>query len=813
MARHKYQGTAQDGTGRVIESANITVYLSDGSTLATIYTVASGGTADSDSIVASNSSGWFEFYVDDSEYTPDQLFELVISKTGYESQTWENVKIIPDEPYHYYCDPTATDQGTTTSRGNRSLKDLIATITTNKYAIIRLSNSSGNTTTYTLSTSLDLSSYPYLYLEFAPGAIIQPAASKTLTVYSPEHIIASPRQQIIDITNNSTDPVAFTQKGVVRPDWFVNNATPGTTDMQAALNLANDCSASDSTIKLSGDDYAVGTRIDLEDRVLDGNGSTIIATSASMTVIRTIKRGWGIHNLTIDVAPLTFTGVALHIGAGKEDNMSNVHLRDSAYNTRTSPDNNYVIGTGTGLLLDAFTVVYDGKSVSFCNFDNITITGFYYAMRSVTTAADYAFYQGNTFNNIVIYGFVEAFKWYKWGNTMKNVIIQSSHNSKKVFDLYWSSHNNFQGQVWDWQSTYVTAWDYFGNLDDTSIENYIEVNSDLEKYPITDEGTGNLIVQANTAQENTWEVTVGSGEEFETLSAALEHLVMRQPHWRMIGRNATITLASGYELAEEIEYTGVNMGWITITGTDASHNIDRSSLTQAAFLFQDSIAPKFSDCQFGMDATGTGTDRHGIHLVNSSMHLAGDSGVSSAGGHGIYIDRMSTVQAEGPGAADVKDFSGAGASGVYMDGASRANFDNLDVSSATAYGIYVFGASYINAPDTTADSCETGIRIAYGSVANVPDSDVSGATTYGIRAGYGSMMNARSIVATGCGTAGALAEAGSTICAKSGNTQKGAGTDPSDTQVDDGAFIEFHVSTGGVNQAANTLTEEGAIFE
>jgi len=798
--------------------------------------------------------------------------------------------------------------------------------------------------TWVISTAITATSN--IYFEFSPGAVLQPAAGITFTIYSPENIIASPRQQIFDITNNSTDPAAFTKKGVVRPDWFVNNATPGTTDMQAAINLANDCSASDSKIKLSGDDYAVGTRIDLEDRILDGNGSTIIALSASMTVIRTIKRGWGIHNLTIDVNPLTFTGVALHIGAGKEDNLSNVHLTDSGYNS----SGNVVDGTGTGLLLDAFTVVYDGKSVSFCNFDNLTITGFYYAVRSETTAANYAFYQGNNFNNVIIYGFVEAFKWYKMGNNWQNVVIQSSTNSKKVFDLYWSASNNFVGQVWDWYTPYVTAWDYFGNLDDTSNENYIEINSDLEKYPITDEGTGNLIVQANTAQENTWEITVGSGEEFETLSAALEHLVMRQAHWRMIGRNATITLASGYELAEEIEYTGVNMGWITITGTDASHNIDQSSLTQAAFLFQDSVAPRFQDCQFDMDTSGEVLDEtdfathenwdvtgevddsggnaaftfdggsgslngtlkqvnadqsgtvadstsyqfsytvavttapdgdfalvitggagevansdttlpftagkhvvtftshasassgdftitasettstqgeftiddvslvrdglHGIHLVNSSMHLLGDSGITNAGDIGLFADRASTVQAEGPGSADVKDFSGAGTTGVYMDGASRANFDNLDASDANEYGIYAFGGSYVNAPDTTATDCGLGgVRIAYASIANIPDSDVSNAGSWGIRAGYGSIMNARAITATGAGINGALAEAGSTICAKSGNTRIGVGDDVADTKVDDGAFIEFHASTGGVSQAANTLTEEGAIFE
>ena len=89
--------------------------------------------------------------------------------------------------------------------------------------------------TWVISTAITATSN--IYFEFSPGAVLQPAAGITFTIYSPENIIASPRQQIFDITNNSTDPAAFTKKGVVRPDWFVNNATPGTTDMQAAINF------------------------------------------------------------------------------------------------------------------------------------------------------------------------------------------------------------------------------------------------------------------------------------------------------------------------------------------------------------------------------------------------------------------------------------------------------------------------------------------------------------------------------------------------------------------------------------------------
>jgi hypothetical protein len=118
MSRHKYQGTAQDATGRVIASASYTVYLSDGTTLATIYSAVSGGTAAVGSVVQSDSNGEFEFFVDDSEYTPSQLFQIVMSKLGYTTVTWEYVKIIPGIAYTE--DTTAAGAGTDGTISSRS---------------------------------------------------------------------------------------------------------------------------------------------------------------------------------------------------------------------------------------------------------------------------------------------------------------------------------------------------------------------------------------------------------------------------------------------------------------------------------------------------------------------------------------------------------------------------------------------------------------------------------------------------------------------------------------------------------------------
>lgn len=58
------------------------------------------------------------------------------------------------------------------------------------------------------------------YLDFKLGSVIIPDATSTLTVDSPKNIIAKSRQQIIDISTNDTDPLIFTNPGIVYAEWL-----------------------------------------------------------------------------------------------------------------------------------------------------------------------------------------------------------------------------------------------------------------------------------------------------------------------------------------------------------------------------------------------------------------------------------------------------------------------------------------------------------------------------------------------------------------------------------------------------------------
>jgi len=77
--------------------------------------------------------------------------------------------------------------------------------------------------TWTITSDLDASAYTKVQFVLAPGAKIQPSAGATFTVYSPGNITASPTQQWVITTGNTTDPVVFSNAGVVHPGWWYNS--------------------------------------------------------------------------------------------------------------------------------------------------------------------------------------------------------------------------------------------------------------------------------------------------------------------------------------------------------------------------------------------------------------------------------------------------------------------------------------------------------------------------------------------------------------------------------------------------------------
>jgi hypothetical protein len=114
MARYGYQGTIRSGMGSVIQGATVQVYLAGTSTLATIYPDATSA-AITGSVVTADSAGRFLFYVSAADYPNNQLFKVYASMSGYQSQTFDNVAILPiaNGVQVLASDPASPTQGQT----------------------------------------------------------------------------------------------------------------------------------------------------------------------------------------------------------------------------------------------------------------------------------------------------------------------------------------------------------------------------------------------------------------------------------------------------------------------------------------------------------------------------------------------------------------------------------------------------------------------------------------------------------------------------------------------------------------------------
>ncbi len=91
--RYVYKGLFRDGSGHPVLGGTASVYLAGTTTAASVYTASSGGTA-VNSVTSSTTDGTFELYVDESDYGFGQKFEVILSKAGYTSQTYDNLEIL-----------------------------------------------------------------------------------------------------------------------------------------------------------------------------------------------------------------------------------------------------------------------------------------------------------------------------------------------------------------------------------------------------------------------------------------------------------------------------------------------------------------------------------------------------------------------------------------------------------------------------------------------------------------------------------------------------------------------------------------------
>ena len=84
--RHHFSGRARDTWGNVQGGTSVTIYYADTVTAAPIYTTYSAVTASTTTPqVSADSTGYFEFYVDDTEIVPTNIFDIVCQSITYEN--------------------------------------------------------------------------------------------------------------------------------------------------------------------------------------------------------------------------------------------------------------------------------------------------------------------------------------------------------------------------------------------------------------------------------------------------------------------------------------------------------------------------------------------------------------------------------------------------------------------------------------------------------------------------------------------------------------------------------------------------------
>ena len=270
---------AIDSSGAPLSSGKLYTYYPGGTTSKKTYSDRACSSANANPVVL-DSRGEATIY-------GTGLYKLVL-KDSADTTIWtmDNVEFVGGGgSYILYPDPGEVNQSAT---GNgSSLYALLTALGTSKKATVKFTHNGGsNTTSYAFTTDYNASGYKNVTFEFERGAVLTISTTKTLTLPSPAHILASSTEQIFSITG--TGKVAFNTPGIMYPDWWTTNATPGTTEMYSALNAAEAACSTGGVIKLNGATYLMSTSLTLgSDIVLDMTISTAkisVAATKTLTV-------------------------------------------------------------------------------------------------------------------------------------------------------------------------------------------------------------------------------------------------------------------------------------------------------------------------------------------------------------------------------------------------------------------------------------------------------------------------------------------------------------------------------------------------
>jgi hypothetical protein len=246
-----------------------------------------------DSALVTTSTGHYVYYLDaDSNLTEDSPY-VISPDTNPGTKRW----VLVQDSSKYYARAGATDQGVDSN--DFSLLDLMTTIGTAKRATIVFRHwpkTGSDTTTYTVTTALDMTSYPYIMLEFENGVLLAGSGAKTL--YSPSNIIASPSQQIF----SGSGTISFANMDSPGyAEWWGIDGTADQTEINKALvackivQLLGKTYTITGSIQMNTDNMLLGYR-DLT--VISANLAADNIIESTDSTVRTYR--WTIKDIKID---------------------------------------------------------------------------------------------------------------------------------------------------------------------------------------------------------------------------------------------------------------------------------------------------------------------------------------------------------------------------------------------------------------------------------------------------------------------------------------------------------------------------------
>lgn len=317
----------------------------------------------------------------------------------------------------------------------------------------------------------------------------------------------------------------------------------------------------------------------------------------------------------------------------------------------------------------------------------------------------------------------------------------------------------------------------------------------------------------------TWQV--GSTGDFATINAGISYLI--KTYYPTGAAVATLNLQAGFVMQEQVLIDGIDLSWITITGTDATTAITAAALTISMPLTDAAVAyPAFGvnhgtlpviGQKFDMAPAGTVSTRHGL-LVNlgSTAFVSTGCGFINSAGVGAYTRSSSTVTC-----TDAV-FSGCRV-GIFAYGGTNVNADGVDVSGCSEGGLTIDAVSTCTADASNVNDCGgiASVLADHGSTINLDNSTVEGSTASSIavscRRGSFISFQSGSCINGVSPAYGVRADQGGRMNVQSADCVVGSGASANNITTYSGGVISALGATGGTTPSVNTLSEKGIIFQ